>query len=179
MTTLKDLRELEKILSSMLVKQSGLENSRIINALSIRGPELSKLIQETVELSYDLSDTVVIFEINLEENENINFTEKNDTNIREDVYAKVDLTIYGNQSTLLGKQLKARFETEKCRYDLQNQGVILMKVGSITSLNEFINNTVWPRCDLEIYVGCEIECKEIDTFNDFEKINTMTINKED
>ena len=61
--TISSIHQLEKTIGDMLLKQTELKRSRIVNGLSIRGADLSKFITDNVSLSYDVSDVALIFEI--------------------------------------------------------------------------------------------------------------------
>jgi hypothetical protein len=175
MTQISNIHDIEKIVGDMLVKQSKLDRSRIMNGLSPRGIDLSKFVTENVKLSYDLSDTAIIFEVKSVENENINLTEIDEDNIREDACFEVSVTIYGNESMRMGQLLKARFESEKVRYDLLMTGLYLVAVSSTTSMNEFVNNTIWPRTDLSLKIACEMTMKQVDTMQQITTVNGIDI----
>lgn len=170
MTQISNIHEIEKIIGDMLVKQSQLDKSRIMNGLTPRGADLSKFVTENVKLSYDLFDTVIIFEILSSEAENINFTEQEaeGTDIRESACFEAKIIIYGNESMQMAKKLKSRFESEKVRYDLLNSGLYLIDTSYASSINEFVNNTIWLRADWSFKIACEMKYEQIDTMPEIE-----------
>ena len=169
MTQITSLHDIEKTIGNMLVKQSALDRSRIMNLITPRGVDLSKFITEKVKLSYDLDDVVIIFEVTAEESSNINLTEIDGDDIREDSCFRINLVIYGNEALAMAKILKARIESEKVRSDLLNAGMFLVDVGSISSMNEFMNETMWPRADLSLKIACEMTVQQIDQMPEIEK----------
>ena len=177
MTQISNIHEIEKIIGDMLVKQSQLDKSRIMNGLTPRGADLSKFVTENVKLSYDLFDTVIIFEILSSEAENINFTEQEaeGTDIRENACFEAKITIYGNESMQMAKMLKARFESEKVRYDLLNSGLYFIDDSATQSMNEFVNNTVWPRTDWSFRIACEMMFAQVDTMYVIENADDINI----
>ena len=107
MIQISNLHDIETIVGNMLVKQSQLDKSRIVNAITPRGVDLSKFVTEKVKLSYDLNDVVIIFELLATEIEDINFTEAEENdNIRENSAFEVKLIIYGNEALGMAKILK-------------------------------------------------------------------------
>lgn len=174
---IENMQDIDKIIGNMLLKQSGLNRQNIVNGLSVRGPELSKFITETVKQSYDLTDVVIIFErMALDEsNTNIDETESDDS-IRESIAEKISINIYGNQSFAMAKTLKARFESEKVREDLLNSGIHLMQVTNVDTLNEFMNEMLWHRASFDLEIAYEISVNQIDLPYSIEKTD---INFED
>lgn len=171
---IKSIKEVDKIIGDMLVKQSELQRGSIVNGCSIRGVDLSKFVTEKVKLSYDLSDSVIIFETKTSNNDDIDFTETEKDVVRESLSLEVSVIIYGNQSLALAKVLKARFESEKVRNDLLDKEVYLSSVNEITFMNEFINETIWPRADFSMSIACEIQVSQIDEMSEIDKTD-MTV----
>lgn len=170
---IKSIKEVDKIIGDMLVKQSELQRGSIVNGCSIRGVDLSKFVTEKVKLSYDLSDSVIIFETKASSNDDVDFTEAENDVVRESLYLEVSVIIYGNQSLTLAKKLKARFESEKVRNDLLAKEVYLSSVNEITSMNEFINETIWPRADFSMNIACEIQVSQIDEMSEIDKADVI------
>lgn len=178
---IKDIKNINKIVGNMLVRQSGLDRSRIINGHSVRGVNLSKFVTDNVKLSYNLSDSVIIFEIDPANNDDVNITEESESgNIRQFVYVEVKVIIYGQEASILAKTLKARIESEEVRNDLLLQEVYMSKVKDIVVVNDFINETIWPRADFSINLAYEIEITKIDSFEDMTQTqNIITQSLED
>ena len=173
-----NLRELEKIVGNILYKESELTKDRIINALSVRGPALSKLVTDKVKLSYDLNDVVIIFEIVNRSNDDVNFSEEIDENeIRNNLALEVNIVCYGNASNNVVNKLRARLLSERVRLEFLENDVYIAQVSNATSLNEFVNETVWPRCDFSFNIDVEMLVKktiEDKTIEDISEITTYT-----
>lgn len=179
MTQISNLHDIETIVGNMLVKQSQLDKSRIVNAITPRGVDLSKFVTEKVKLSYDLNDVVIIFELLATEIEDINFTEigdgDKDSNIRENSAFEVKLTIYGNEALGMAKILKARIESEKVRTDLLDKGLYLIDVQQIESINEYLNETMWPRADFSFRIACEMSIAQVDDMTEIANVDKLDI----
>jgi len=179
MTQITNLHDIEKIVGNMLVKQSQLDKSRIANAITPRGVDLSKFVTEKVKLSYDLKDVVIIFELLATEVKSINFTEAEkddeDSNIRENTAFEVKLTIYGNEALGMAKILKARIESEKVRTDLLDKGLYLIDVQQIESINEYLNETMWPRADFSFRIACEMSIAQVDDMPEITNVDDLDI----
>lgn len=172
MKKLADVEQIDSIIATALTKQSGLENERIINAHSIRGPELSKAISDTVQLSYELEDVAIIFEV--QATSDLSITEEDEDGLLSFNSAKIDITIYGNESFQMATMLKARLESEKSKYDLLEEGLHLNTVGSLSEISEILNNTVWPRVSFDINVDFCLLVSKIDDFADFKDVTITT-----
>ena len=172
---INSIKEVDKIIGDMLVKQSELQRGNVVNGCSARGVDLSKFVTEKVKLSYDLSDSVIIFEIKSSNNNEVDFTEAENDVVRESLSLEVSVIIYGNQSLTLAKMLKARFESEKVRNDLLDKNVYLSSVNEISFMNEFINETIWPRADFTMSIACEIQVSQIDEMSEINKAD-VTVN---
>lgn len=168
-----NLHEIEKVIAAILVQQSELENDRIINGLSIRGPELSKYIQDKILHSYNINDSVIIFELIMDYDNTLNITEYDEKNIRSNIAAKIELTIYGNESINLANILKARLESEKVRNILLENEIYLSTISNISSLNEYENDTMWLRTNMTLNVIVELQVNEITKSDEIEDIGTL------
>lgn len=183
MIKITNLHDIEKLIGNMLVKQSQLNKFRIANAITPRGVDLSKFITENVKLSYDLNDVVIIFELLATEVEGINFTEAEsedeNSNIRENAAFEVKLTIYGNEALGMAKILKARIESEKVRTDLLDKGLYLIDVQQIDSINEYLNETMWPRADFSFRIACEMSIAQVDDMPEINNVDDLDIETND
>ena len=173
MKTISSFHDIEKVVGEALLKQSQLDRAHILNGLSVRGVNLAKYITDTVSLSYDLNDCVLIFEVVPVENDNINVTEEiEDDMILQYIYNEVKVVIYGNESYNLATLLKSRLESEKNQYDMFIKGVSLLKSSVCTSITEFINETIYPRADFSFYVVSELHHTQVDTMNQIKIVET-------
>ena len=172
------IEEIDIIVAKYLTSLSMLDTNRIINGNSIHGPELSKIVQDNISLSYDLTDSVIIFTTAIENN-NVDYTEyDNSKTVRNQFSAVVNLTIYGNTSRLIAECLKARFETEKIRYNLLQEGLKFKIADEITSIDDIMNDTVWPRTDMKLHFVTEM-LFDIDEFDEMTTIGDVKVTTAD
>lgn len=173
---ISNIHELDRLLRNMIIAQSGLDGSRVLNSISIRGQDLEKMIDDKVYSSYDLNDSVILFEVRArnEENESLSMTDEDDSLI---VYApyEIHFVIYGNMSGMLAQVLKARIETEKNRDDMRNEGIQIEKVSNIETLNEFKNETVWIRNDFSIEFACMYKVEQDSKYEDYDDVQVTKL----
>lgn len=158
------IEDIDIIVAKYLTSLSRLDANRVINGNSVHGPDLSKVIQDNISLSYDLADSVIIFTTSIENNDS-DYTEHDSSNVARNQFSiVVDLTIYGNTSRLIAEGLKARFETEKIRFNLLQEGLKFKTADEITSIDDIMNDTVWPRTDMKLHFITEMSF-DIDDFD--------------
>lgn len=164
-------KEIEKIIGDILVKESGLPKERVLNSLSLRGPELDKLIDEKVYLSYNLNDCVLLFEVSADSTLlDLSLPDKETDEIIKDIGLNVKTIIYGNCSLELANIIKARLESAEAREGFLSRSLYLYEVSNLSSLNEFKNNTVWPRTDFDISLNFETRITKIESGYQIESI---------
>lgn len=173
-----NIEDVEKTIARILTEQSDLEKNRILNAHTSLGVDLSKVIQDTVELSYDVKDSVIIFEVDINTDDVISITEnENGKGIRSSVSAEVTLESYGELSDLLMIQLKAKLESEEIRNDLLNNGIYLVDVSKVESVHEFMNEIYWPRADMTFQILYELYVEKNDEYTSWENIRKLSVQK--
>ena len=177
-SVIENLMDLDKYIREELILQSGLEGNRVLNAISVRGQDLEKLVDEKIYMSYNLRDCVIIFEVVLDSNssDNVSMTEE-DESITDYSAFDVKVILYGNKGNILCHKIKSRFLTEEVRQNLWNKGIQVIEISNIETVNEFINNTIWPRCDFDIKIGCRLNFEKVTSNNDFEKLNDIEVIK--
>ena len=159
-----------------LVAQSGLPSLQVLNVNSPDGVDLSKLTTDDVYVSYLLSDSILLFELLRNNDEdNMSYTESNENIVKNTSY-KVHITLYGNSSGELSNKLKARLLTSKVINDLYNLGVLLKEVGNIETINEFFNTKYWNRHDFDIYLACKYEYTQVSVENKTSENDEFEIN---
>lgn len=169
-TPITDLNEINKYIRQTLIAQSELDGSHILNALSAGGQDLIKDIGDSIYISYERKDCVILFEL-MDNNSSTNLTMSEiDNSISSFSSYKVHITIYGNASMMMAQVLKARLESEKVRNDLYVKGIYLENVTNAISLNDFINETLWHRTDFDIEISCLLKVEPISNFDNFEEV---------
>lgn len=177
-SSITDIIEIDKDIRNELIRHSELNPNRVLNAISVRGQDLSKLVDERTYMSYNLSDCFIIFEVvmNTRSSDNVIMTES-DESITDYSVFDVKVTVYGNKSNILCHLIKSRMLTEEARYSLYSKGIWLKEIGEIQSVNEFINNTIWPRTDFDITVGVRLSFNKIISDDTFEELNDIEVIK--
>lgn len=175
MIAIKNVHELTKILYTYLVKESELDNKKVLNALSVYGIDLVKYMEDlNINSSLDLSDLMIIFELQSRNNSSdVAFEDNN--GIYSYVSYTLHLTIYGNSSNQLAHILKNRFESEIVRNNLLNEGIHIENIDNPSDYNEFINKTMWIRSNLNINLTCLYKIKNIDSYSEYESISNINI----
>lgn len=165
-TPIENVNEVNKIIRNELIKQSGLKGQFVRNITSTYGQDLDMLLSHSNYSSLERDNVCILFEI--EEDDIDQISEEESTN-HSSIYCYnvVKLVIYGNSSDYVAKQLKARFETDKVRDDLINQGVYLSNISNIRSINEFKNNVMWLRTDLDLHIAFKLDIKQVDDYEPF------------
>ena len=137
-----------------LIEQTGISGDRILNAASVRGADLTEILNNTDVLSIKLTDVFMTFDVVEQENEdNVIIPEEDDTMTALATYNFI-LKIYGNMCHMCAQQIRALFKTSEVATTLRNAGVYIKGIEFPIDQKEFINNTLWPRCDLTLQLQC-------------------------
>lgn len=173
MKRLASVKKLNEILRAQLITQSGVNGQLVRDSLTEYGAYLDKNSQDSVFISIQPTDVVILFELRTRDSTaNVSFTKDDDKIIYDRAY-QLHVMLYGDASTDTVNTLIARLRTEKVRSDLYSEGVYVEKISDSTEIHEFKNNVVWLRNDFDIDVCCEIEVSQVvkeDEFAAFDKI---------
>jgi len=142
-----------KKLGAFLDKYSGLNSLRILNADSVRGTDLSQLISESETYSPKLSNSFLLFEL-LENPNKDHFITKGENENRMMAIQSYNfhLMIYGNNSPIDAQRILTIFKNEDLVLNLRDSGIYVDGISPVESINEFINNTLLLRRDLDIMI---------------------------
>lgn len=155
--------------------QTGLNINRIINAVSSRGPDLLKLISNSEATSFNLADCFIVFELlESDSGENVVIHDKGDVLSSISPF-NFTLKIYGNACHKVAQDILMRFKSEKVVTSLYKKGIFIHGITFPSSINEFINNTVWPRCDMSIHIIVEFRTEETEKTYDAEGISGIVV----
>lgn len=169
-----DIQELNKIVRTQLIAQSGLDGNQVLNGVSIHGQDLLKMINQYAYKSYDLKDSVLVFVLEPRTSSNNMSETTADDKLRIISSYQFHCYLYGYSSPTLANQIIARMRTEYVRLLLQQEGVYLESISEAEMGNDFINETLMVRTDFFINISCESRIEQASIPNDFAKIN-MTI----
>ena len=204
MKALKNFKNLLKTLREALIAQSQLLPERILNALSLEGTELDKLLQDsqTEYNSIEQEDTTILFELMaLPSSSNVSMEEGdiytardltcNDTTICSDdvicgdfvidrsiTYYKMyrlHLMMYGEDSSYTAAKLAGRFRSQETKSNLYSSDIYIETVSDPDVINEFKNNIMWLRNDLNIDLGVKIQVAQASLPSEYKEINDIHI----
>jgi hypothetical protein len=133
-----------------IISFTGIASALVINATSIRGPDVVKMINTQISISPDLSNTFIVFEMTENQDEVFGATQQDDSVQGVVMPYDFNLKIYGTKCHEYADKILADFRLPKTVTALWDEGVWVYGVSRPESVNEIINNTVWPRCDLHI-----------------------------
>lgn len=123
--------------------------SNIVNADSIRGPQLTKVVNG-VETPYDTCDNVLVLEL-LETPGGPNLTEtRRDDKLLIEAKQSLHFTLYGENCRTLALSMIAFIQTSWFILQLQLNDISLVRVSESNGMTEFINNTRYLRRDFTI-----------------------------
>lgn len=168
---IKNVYDLDKIIRNQIHDNLELDKNKIINGLSVRGPELIKHVNENVYSSTDLSDTIIVFERSIDSSEKTISMEEIDNSITTYSHFQYKITIYGNVSDFVAYKLFSRLLSSEIRENLISKGIYIRDISNPQSINEFINNTIILRTDLEIALSCRFNFSKIISNEEFKKEN--------
>ena len=176
---LSSIDEINKILRKEIIFQSELEERRVVNGYSIHGQDLVTQLNSYLQNSYDPKDSYIVYELHVDGD----YTTETDFSGVLTIAAKykMHLYVYGNNSTTLSNVLVSRLETDECRLHLQNEGINLISISNISNGTDFINETLYPRTDLDINIYSELQIlpKSNDIINTINDIKLEIINSEE
>lgn len=158
MSTLKPIsyEGIIKLLRQTIIDNTGLAPSKVLNALSARGTDLSELIAESKTYSYDLASTFILFELLREPEAEDNYvTPDGDDKMLVITSYIFHMIAYGNGSDLLAQKLRATFKNPSIAESLRDDGIFVKSIGPGTTVHEFVNNSMLLRVDIDLsFVSC-------------------------
>lgn len=178
MIAIKDINELNKIIREQLIIQSELDSNRVRNALTTYGATLDKLLLKEEYESICKCDDLMLFELRTRENDSdVSMTEYDNDIIFYKSYT-IYVILYGDNAATIMNKLIARMRSQIVRQTLYENGVYLQEMKNDISFNEFKNDTLWHRHDVEILISCKMNIEQIRADIDFENLNDIKIIKE-
>lgn len=175
MNAINDINELNKIVRTQLIAQSELPSDRVRNALSTYGEMLDKLLVREEFNGICTCDSLMLFELRTRENDgDVSMTEVNESVTFYKSYTMY-VILYGDDSATIMNKLITRLRTQAVRQLLYEQGVYIEEVRNDTSMNEFKNDVMWHRHDVEILISCKMSITQATPDEAFEKIEPVDI----
>lgn len=150
-----NINSIETIIRNILIAQSQLTGEYVRNALSVYGTPLDEKSNNILD-SIEESDNLIIFELNTRDvDSNVSETEE-DEKIHFYQGYRVHVIIYGDNSKTLSNKIIGRLRTSILRDTFRKNDLYLESVSSPQSINEYINSSMWSRCDFDIDISCEM-----------------------
>lgn len=165
---IKNVEDIVLLLRPVIATQAEIDLNDVINADSIRGPELTKIVNGQ-KVPYEPYDNVIIFELNEDTSFDVVETYKDDKIHSIDAYI-FNIVIYGDKARTLSKRLRARLLSEKVRGDLSAKGISITSISNIEPSTEMINTVRYIRRDMTIKFITELKFKQIENYEDIEEI---------
>lgn len=152
--------EIVSIIYQNLIKCTNLDCTNIRNIDGLQGASLTHLISSVKYDSIHIKDSFIIFEL-VEDSDQFYISKTASGNEMVSSY-NLYLKCYGNPSHTLIKQFLCRFKTDDNLIDLNHQGIYISSIDSPSNHKEFINNILWPRCDITIKLTTRYEIDNTD-----------------
>lgn len=176
MTYISSIKDLTIFLRKQLIRQSCLKDEFVRNVLSQHGIDLDKTVNNSVLEALDKNDLCLFFEL---------MTRASSSNatmtINEDVVIYQSFSLhcicYGADSTMLMSKLKGRFLTEQNLDLCQANGIYIESISDIETINEFVNETMIFRSDLDINLTCAFKFPQVDETQYFTEISSLKVER--
>lgn len=172
---INNIEQLILIIRPMIAKQAEISIDDVINADSIRGPELTKIVDGKKE-PYQPHEQVIIFELNETSDVSVYETQENDE-INAILSYELAIVLYGDAARTHAVKLKGRLLSEKVLQELSEQGISITSISNIIPSSEFINSTRYIRRDFSINFNTTININQIENYEHID-IAKVTIKKE-
>ena len=125
---------------------------------------------------YTTIDSVIIFELTSRPNSESNVTyENSENNLTYYRAYNLKVMIYGDDSPNVANKLFARLNSEIVKDNLQQLGVNIENITNPESVNEYINDVMWLRNDINIELGCKFEISQVSDETSFDSLSDLKI----
>ncbi len=145
---------------------------RVLNADSVRGADLLKIISCSESTSFSLNDLFIVFRLKEYDNDSYYIIPEDDSSSSLIISYEFTMNIYGNACHEASQKLLTIFKEERTLVDLYEKGLYVHQVNKPRFMNEFINNTMWPRCDMSIVLEVRVA---IENANDVAELDENSL----
>ena len=174
-TPIESVDELNKLLRIELMKQSELDATKVLNALSLHGNDMSKYLSDSIYKSLEVSDTILFFELQSRSDIKDVSMSESDGSITYYKPFRMHCIMYGLKSSTTMAKLVARLRTELSRNSLYDKGVYLEKISDPLIFNEYINETMWLRNDIDVDIAVNINVEPVEDEQAFVELDGLNI----
>lgn len=169
-THVNSIEETVIALRKVISEQAEISLTDIINIDSVRGAELTKVVDGVVT-PYSARDTVIVFE--LVESNDLDLSMQLQNNSMLDISShQLRLVIYGDNSRTVARRLKSRMWSQQVVNGLSLKGISLSHISGIDSSTEFVNTMRYQRRDMRITF---IVSMQVEPVGEESKISTAEI----
>lgn len=139
---------------------------RVLNADSVRGADLLKIISCSESTSFSLNDLFIVFRLKEYDNDSYYIIPEEDNTSSLIISYEFTMNLYGNACHEASQKLLTIFKEERTLVNLYESGIYVHQVNKPRFMNEFINNTMWPRCDMSLVLQVRVSVEN--TADNFE-----------
>ena len=150
-----------RVIRRNLINYLGIDNNRVLNADSVRGTDLTKIINDSESTSYNLNDLFIVFRLKEDDSEKYVILKEEDGTMSSISSFEWIMNIYGNACHSFSQSLLTLFKEENFLNSIRENGVYIKEVKAPRFMNEFINNTMWARCDISITIQVRFSNEEL------------------
>ena len=149
-----------KNIRNVIIEYVGLDNNRVLNTASVRGADLLKIINKCELNSFNLNDSFIVFEFKESTDKDYYIINENDTENSIVSRYQMDIKLYGGACHIISQKMLSVFREEHILQDLYEKGIHFTGIEYPETVNEFINNTLWPRCDMTIRLQARMKVEK-------------------
>ena len=147
-----EFKNIDTVMGKLVSTLGDIPINMIFNAVSVRGPQIFKILENGARIGPDREEIFAVFEITMDDGD-----EHNSVVVGDDITETLstynfDLKIYGNNAQYVAQKIISRIRTEENIAFAKEKGIFIYKISFPKAINEFINNTLWPRADLNIKI---------------------------
>ena len=161
MSAIKQLKSLDAaiiILRTNIIAITSIPDALFLNALSVQGTDLAKVKEEAEESVQDglkqkgadpvtqVSDLLVLFDVGSNNGSRNNMIERS---VNYAAY-KMHIIAYGNDAEEFMQNMSVKLLDIDNKVKLNLAGVQVSSISDVTSINEYKNETLWQRRDIDI-----------------------------
>lgn len=178
MLLIKDIEfeEVIKIIRNIISRELNYDKNRIFNGYSVRGADLQRVVNDTKVTSFSLADTFIVFTFT-EDMDNYAVTKEFDDNYSTITRYSFNIKGYGNACHSLIGRILVLFKKEMVLRELYDNGIYIVGLDTPKQSTEFINETVWERCDTSIKINIRMNFTDDDKSYTIENLKTLKVDK--
>lgn len=176
MTEVKSIREIEKILRTSIIENSGVNANFVRNVITEFSVDLDKDYTSSIFSGLSEEDAVILFELVPDDN-NSDMSEDihNSNNIAYYKYFKLKVIVYGDDAVSVSMRVISRLRSQAVRDTLIGQGINISNISETNEINEIINGIVWQRSDFNINIGCKLIIEPVKENYEINEYNNLVV----